>query len=84
MRTLEYQRGAENMSKTTSQRAKIKAALKAHIRITGSFAYAYCGGCTRLPARIINLKKEGMVIYDRYINVLNRYGDKVLVKEYWL
>jgi hypothetical protein len=30
MRTLEYQRGAENMSKTTSQRAKIKAALKAH------------------------------------------------------
>ena len=39
-------------------------------------------GITRLSARIADLKNSGIVIYDEWVTVINRYGQKCRVKEY--
>lgn len=41
-------------------------------------------GIQRLGARIYDLRKRGWVIYDEYVTVLNRRGQKCRVKKYWL
>ena len=41
-------------------------------------------GCTRLPARIYELRQMGHEIGDRFKTVKNRRGEKCRVKEYWL
>ena len=41
-------------------------------------------GCTRLPARISDLKDQGYKIADRTEVGKNRYGRKVNWKRYWI
>lgn len=41
-------------------------------------------GITQLGARIWELKKDGIEIRARWKISFNRYGDKVLYKEYYL
>lgn len=41
-------------------------------------------GCTRLPARISDLKDQGYKIADRVEVGKNRYGRKVNWKRYWI
>ena len=41
-------------------------------------------GITQLGARIWELKKDGIEIRTRWKSSLNRYGEKVLYKEYYL
>lgn len=41
-------------------------------------------GCFRLPARILDLKKRGYNIKDRWINHTNKSGEVKQYKEYWL
>ena len=41
-------------------------------------------GITQLGTRIWELKKDGIEIRSRWKNSFNRYGDKVLYKEYYL
>ena len=39
-------------------------------------------GITRLSARISDLRDKGITIYDEWVTVENRYGQKCRVKEY--
>lgn len=55
--------------------------MKYHGGITTLDANRYYG-ITRLSARIADLKNSGIVIYDEWITVENRYGRKCRVKEY--
>lgn len=41
-------------------------------------------GCTRLSAKIYNLKRKGYVIYDEWLEMKNRYGKTVYFKKYYL
>lgn len=41
-------------------------------------------GIQRLASRICDMKSMGYVINDEYISVLNRYGEKCRVKQYWI
>ena len=41
-------------------------------------------GITRLSAKIYDLKKAGFNIIDQWEDSLNRYGDKVRYKRYFL
>lgn len=41
-------------------------------------------GITRLAARIYDLRKTGLDVQGRMVNVENRYGETVQVKEYYL
>ena len=41
-------------------------------------------GCSRLPARISDLKEQGFEFEDRWESGKNRYGRKVSWKRYWL
>ena len=40
-------------------------------------------GIGRLPARVKDLKKAGYMIDDRWVDVKNRFGKPVRVKEYF-
>lgn len=41
-------------------------------------------GITQLGARIWELKKDGIKIRTRWKNSFNRYGDKIVYKEYFI
>ena len=41
-------------------------------------------GCSRLPARILELKKAGIPIKDQFVIVDGKYGKQKSVKEYWI
>ena len=41
-------------------------------------------GCSRLSAKIFDLRKEGYDIKDEWVHTTNRYGDKVKYKRYYL
>lgn len=41
-------------------------------------------GITQLGARIWELKKDGIEIRTRWKNSFNRYGDKIVYKEYFI
>ena len=65
-----------------SQLDQIRNALESATRLTSSEALARFG-CSRLAARIGELK--GIInIRDQFIEVHNRYGETVRVKEYWV
>ena len=39
---------------------------------------------TRLSARIYELRSKGIVVFDEWLKVKNRYGDVCRVKKYFL
>jgi len=41
-------------------------------------------GIYRLASRICDLRKEGVEVKDRWLDVSNRYGEFVKVKQYYL
>ena len=41
-------------------------------------------GIYRLASRICDLRKEGIEVKDRWLDVSNRYGEFVKVKQYYL
>lgn len=41
-------------------------------------------GCSRLPARVSDLKEKGYELDDKWEHGKNRYGKKVKWKRYWL
>lgn len=51
--------------------------------ITTLDAWTGCGE-SRLSARIRELKKKGVPVKDRMIQVVNRYGEKRHVKRYYV
>ena len=68
-----------NKGSTESQNRAILAYLSSGKRITQLTALKLFG-CMRLPSRIHDLRKAGIVIKDQYIKLIN----KKRVKEYWL
>ena len=68
-----------NKGSTESQNRAILAYLSSGKRITQLTALKLFG-CMRLPSRIHDLLKAGIVIKDQYIKLIN----KKRVKEYWL
>lgn len=68
-----------NQPTTESQNRAILAYLRSGKRLTQLVALDLFG-CMRLPSRIHDLKKAGIVIKDQFIKLAN---DK-RVKEYWL
>lgn len=68
-----------NQPTTESQNRAILGYLRSGKRLTQLIALDLFG-CMRLPSRIHDLKKAGIVIKDQFIKLAN---DK-RVKEYWL
>lgn len=68
-----------NKSSTDSQNRAILAYLKSGKRITQLVATEMFG-CMRLPSRIHDLKKAGIIIQNQYIKLANNKR----VKEYWI
>ena len=71
------------MKSTTSQNFMILTYLTTHDGITGNDARNLFG-CTRLPARIKDLEKQGHVFESEWDYSLNRFGNKVRFKRYKL
>lgn len=38
----------------------------------------------RLPSRIFEIKRQGIEVNDRFVEVENQFGEKCRVKEYWI
>ncbi len=68
---------------TRSQNERILLYLRQGNRLTGLEALDLFG-CSRLSSRICDLKKRGHEILSEFITVLNRFGQEVRVKIYWL
>ncbi len=68
-----------NKPTTDSQNRAILAYLKSGKRLTQLLALDLFG-CMRLPSRIHDLKKAGIVIKDQFITLANNKR----VKEYWI
>lgn len=68
-----------NKQATESQNRAILAYMRSGKRIT-QLAATDLFGCMRLPSRIHDLKKAGVVIKDQFIKLANNKR----VKEYWL
>lgn len=68
-----------NKSSTDSQNRAILAYLRSGKRLT-QLAALELFGCMRLPSRIHDLKKAGIVIKKQFITLAN----KKRVKEYWI
>lgn len=68
-----------NKPTTDSQNRAILAYLKSGKKLTQLLALDLFG-CMRLPSRIHDLKKAGIVIKDQFITLAN----KKRVKEYWI
>ena len=64
-----------------TQRQKIRMYLEAGLSITGGEALKMFQ-CARLPARVLELKKDGMSIDSKMVKVTNRDGQIAWVKEY--
>lgn len=65
-----------------SQNAKVLEYMRSNKGITSLDAIRYIG-CTRLSARIADLKKAGYAIDSRMVNVVSRNG-RTKVKYYFL
>lgn len=70
------------LSLTNSQKRTYNF-MKSHKGITTLQANKYLGE-TRLSARIYELKEKGVLILDEWVHVKNRYGEKCLVKKYFI
>lgn len=66
-----------------SQKERILKYIKDFGSVSSYEAYRDLG-ITQLGARIWELKKDGIEIRTRWKSSLNRYGEKVLYKEYYL
>lgn len=67
---------------TMTQTDAILCAFRAGERLTGEDARRRFG-CTRLPARVWELREAGHPVADRMVEVPTRYGT-THVSEYWL
>ena len=70
------------MSKVT-QHERIYNYMKDFGTITPFQAFSDLG-VTKLSTRIGEMKRKGVVIEQDSISVMNRYGDKTEVMQYWL
>lgn len=57
--------------------------IREHDGITSKQAFSEIG-VARLSSRIFDLKEQGYPIYDEWITVRNRYGEKCRVKQFRL
>ncbi len=67
----------------TNQMAKIREHLTKHGSIT-SWKAIELYGCTRLSAKIFDLRNKGWIIDTQMIEVKNRFGDKNEIAKYIL
>ena len=70
------------MNKDT-QNTRLLAYLENHNHITQMEALNDLG-IFRLASRINDLKRKGYVIGGEFINIYNRFGEKVKIKKYFL
>ena len=70
------------MKKQTTQNDRVLAYMRSHKGITSLDAYRDLG-CTRLSARIADLKERGIVIGKIMVDRENRYGETVKVAQYF-
>lgn len=68
--------------KKDNQQKRILKHLDRHFSITRMEAYDKLG-ITELPKRISELRQAGYKIGDQWLEVVNRYGEKTRVKEYF-
>lgn len=71
------------MTKQENQCFRVHMYLKEHKVITGYSAFIEIG-VYRLSSCIHRLRKRGIDIADRWLEVENRYGEKCRIKEYYL
>ena len=70
------------MKKQTTQNDRVLAYMRSHKGITSLDAYRDLG-CTRLSARIADLKEMGITIGKIMADRENRYGETVKVAQYF-
>lgn len=70
------------MKKQTTQNDRVLAYIRLHGGITSLEAYDKLG-CTRLSARIKDLKEMGVAIGKVMVDRPNRYGETVRVAQYF-
>jgi 2-methylisocitrate lyase-like PEP mutase family enzyme len=70
------------MKKQTTQNDRVLAYMRSHKGITSLDAYRDLG-CTRLSARIADLKRMGIAIGKVMVDRENRYGETVKVAQYF-
>ena len=70
------------MKKQTTQNDRVLAYMRSHKGITSLDAYRDLG-CTRLSARIADLKGTGIAIGKIMVDRENRYGETVKVAQYF-
>lgn len=70
------------MKKQTTQNDRVLAYMRSHNGITSLDAYRDLG-CTRLSARIADLKEMGIAIGKIMVDRENRYGETVKVAQYF-
>ena len=68
--------------KKTTQNDRVLAYMRSHKGITSLDAYRDLG-CTRLSARIADLKEMGIAIGKIMVDRENRYGETVKVAQYF-
>lgn len=68
--------------KKTTQNDRVLAYMRSHKGITSLDAYRDLG-CTRLSARIADLKEMGIAIGKIMVDRENRYGEMVKVAQYF-
>ena len=70
-------------NKRPTQAKRILEYMQKHGEITALEAMRDLG-CTRLSARIFELRESGFNIKSEFVDVVNRYGEKCRVKKYRL
>ena len=70
------------MKKQTTQNDRVLAYMRSHKGITSLDAYRDLG-CTRLSARIADLKGRGITIGKIMVDREKRYGETVKVAQYF-
>lgn len=66
-----------------SQEKRLKEHLKNGKTITRLEALNTLG-IFELSSRIVALEKEGVIVERKWIEVTNRWGEKVRIKKYWV
>lgn len=66
-----------------TQQERIYSYLKEGNSLTSRQAYDLFG-CTRLAAQVFELRKKGIPIQSKQIDVKNRYGEPCHVSQYWI
>ena len=66
-----------------SQKKRVLAYMQQDGGITSAEAFQLLG-CTRLSARIFELRKDGHIITERRKRITNRFGESISYSEYKL